>query len=128
MRKPTILVADDDRHVRAAIRRRLVAMGYGVMECGDGLGVLRSCADGQVDAVILDHGMPNGDGRSVARIIRNESDVPIIFVSGFGRSEFRAIVHELPDVYYLGKPFDECRLASLLDSVLGGARGVSAAS
>ena len=128
MHKPTILVADDDCHVRAALRRRLHALGYGVLECEDGLGVLRMCTEGRVDAVILDHGMPKGDGRSIARVVRNECDVPIVFLSGFAREDFRTIVSELPGVYYLGKPFDDVRLAELLETVVTYARPVSTGS
>lgn len=118
LRKPTILVADDDRHVRAALRTRLTSWGYRVVESEDGLGVLGQCPRGWVDAVILDHEMPCGDGRAVARVIRNESDVPIIFLSGHDREEFRQIVMQLPDVYYLPKPLDESRLAELLSSIV----------
>lgn len=118
MRKPTILVADDDRHVRAALRVRLSAWGYRVVESEDGLGVLGQCPRGWVDAVILDHEMPCGNGRAVARVIRNESDVPIIFLSGHDREEFRQIVMQLPDVYYLPKPLDEKRLSELLASIV----------
>ena len=118
MRKPTILIADDDRNMRAALRRRLSVLGYRVVEVSDGLGVLAECPKGGVDAVILDHGMPNGDGRSIARVIRNESDIPIVFLSGYHREEFRSVVTELPDVYYLSKPVDDEKLAELLASII----------
>ena len=63
--------------------------------------------------------MPNGDGRAIARVIRNESDVPIVFLSGHGREDFCSVVTQLPDVYYLSKPLDDQKLASLLRSLLG---------
>ena len=117
MKRPTILIADDDAHLRAALRRRLTALGYDVVEAPDGLGVLSQCPKGWIDVVILDHGMPNGDGLSVARVIRNESDVPIVFLSGHEREKFRAIVMDLPDVYYLSKPVTDEKLESLLASL-----------
>lgn len=120
MRRPTILVADDDAHFRAAMRRRLRPLGYRVIEARDGLDVLRECPQGRIDVVLLDHGMPNGDGRSVARMIRKESDVPIVFVSGYHREQFRSIVAELPDVYYLPKPFGEETLQDLLRALVKG--------
>lgn len=118
MKKPTILIADDEPHMRAAMRKRLEAFGYDIVESADGLGVLSQCPKGWVDLVILDHGMPYGDGRSVARVIRNESDVPIIFVSGHDRDEFLSIVMDLPDVYFLPKPLDDEKLQALLESLL----------
>ena len=118
MRKPTILVADDDRCIRSALRKRLTANGYHVLESPDGLGVIAQYLKEPVDAIILDHEMPNGDGRSVAHLIRKESDVPIVFVSGHSREEFRRIVMRLPDVYFLPKPFDAAKLLDLLASVI----------
>ena len=122
MKRHTVLVADDDAYVRAALRRRLSARGYNVIEASDGLEVLRECPKGRVDVVILDHGMPNGDGRSIARVIRKESDVPIVFLSGFDRAQFRPIVTQLPDVYYLSKPSDDQRLFDLLACLLDAPR------
>jgi two-component system, OmpR family, response regulator len=118
MQKTTILVADDDGHVRASLRRRLSANGYHVVESTDGLGVLTQCVEGAIDAILLDHGMPNGDGRSIARVIRKECHVPIIFLSGYSSEQFKSIVMELPDVYYLAKPVDEGKLIDLLNTVI----------
>lgn len=118
MRKQTILIADDDPHMRASMRTRLKGMGYRVLESHDGLSVLCQTPLQPVDLIILDQSMPNGDGRDVARFIRNELDVPIIFLSGRDSEEFRAIVMELPDTYYLAKPVDHDKLASLLRSLL----------
>jgi CheY-like chemotaxis protein len=119
MKHPTILIADDEPHVRAGLRRRLLPAGFRVIEVPDGLGVLNECPKGQVDVVLLDHGMPNGDGRSIARMVRKESDVPIVFVSGYDREDFRSIVTQLADVYYLPKPIEEHRLIDLLASLTG---------
>lgn len=118
MRKPTILIADDDAHMRASMRTRLKQMGYQVVESHDGLSVLCQTPQVQVDLIILDQCMPNGDGRDIARFIRNELDVPIVFLSGRDREEFRSIVMQLPNTYYLSKPVDYERLASLFGSLL----------
>lgn len=116
--KPMILIADDDPHVRAALRKRVNALGYRAVEASDGVGALAYCARSRVDAVILDHDMPGADGRGIARIMRKEMDAPIIFVSRFGREDFRDIVLQLADVYYLPKPLDNSKLASLLANLL----------
>jgi two-component system, OmpR family, response regulator len=118
VKRPTILIADDDPHMRAALRKRLASLGYDVVEAPDGLGVLSQCPQGWVDLILLDLRMPNGDGRSVARVIRRETDVPIVFLSGRDREEFRAIVANLPNVYYLPKPLDDEKLRALLTSLL----------
>ncbi len=118
MKQQTILVADDDRHVRTALRKRLSALGYRVRESADGLGVLSECPRGELDAIILDQDMPNGDGQAIARVVRRESDVPIVFLSGCDRESFRQIVTQLPDLYFLPKPLETGKLADLLESLL----------
>lgn len=118
MGKPTVLVADDDRGIRSALRKRLTAHGYQVLESPDGRGVIAQYLKEPVDAIILDHEMPNGDGRSIAQLIRKESDVPIVFLSGHSKEDFRRIVMRLPGVYFLPKPFDAAKLLELLASVI----------
>lgn len=118
MREATILIADDDRQFRAALRTRLTSMGFSVAEAVDGVSLLNQCPTGWVDAIILDQEMPNGDGMATAQVIRRETDVPIIFLSGRDRSHFVDIVSRLPDVYYLPKPLDSEKLRSLLSCVI----------
>lgn len=118
MREATILIADDDRQFRAALRTRLTNMGFSVAEAVDGVGLLNQCPTGWVDAIILDQEMPNGDGMATAQVIRRETNVPIIFLSGRDRSHFLDIVSRLPDVYYLPKPLDSEKLKGLLECVL----------
>lgn len=120
--KRTILVADDNPHIRTALRVRLSACGFKVIEVGSGIGVLSEYLKTRVDAIILDHEMPEGDGRTIARFIRNECDVPIIFLTGHPREEFQSIVYELADVYFLAKPLDTQALLGLLDSLCPGSR------
>lgn len=114
----TILIADDDAQVRTALRVRLQAMGHEVIECFDGVGALTAQRFQRVDAMILDHEMPAGEGRAIAGHIRAETDAPIIFLSGHDREEFDAIVSELADVYYLPKPPDMDRLGEMLEAML----------
>lgn len=118
MYRPTVLVADDDPGVRLGLRKRLRSAGCDVVEAKDGLSVLSQCPQGWVDAIVLDHEMPNGNGQAVARILRHETDAPIIFLSGHQKSEFATICRELPAVYFLPKPFDSKRMMELLDSIL----------
>jgi len=119
LRGPKILIADDDRSVRAALTKRLSAWGYRVLAVCDGLGVIAQVAREPVVAMILDHGMPNGQGQDVAYMIRRESDAPIIFLSGYGRETFQQIAWALPDVFYLSKPVCIIHLQSLLLDLLG---------
>lgn len=120
MECPTILIADDDAHHRMALRVRLSAMGFRVVESSDGLGAVGKCHTQRVSAVILDHEMPMGDGRSIAANIRECTDAPILFLSGHDREAFRNTVTRIPDTYYLQKPLDEQRFVEWLTAVVGG--------
>jgi DNA-binding response OmpR family regulator len=117
MNQQTILVADDDPQVRQALRTRLAAHGYRVVECRDGLGAIAKCNHVPVDVIILDHEMPLGEGRTVAHNIRENSTAPIIFLSGHERESFRNIVMQLPNTYFLSKPLDDGKLQALLGSL-----------
>ncbi|TWT40474.1 Response regulator MprA [Phycisphaerae bacterium RAS1] len=114
----TVLIADDDTDVRRSIRTRLTARGYRVVEADSGIATVSQCLAERVDACILDHCMPCGTGRAVARMLRQESDTPVIFISGRSRDEFRDFVMELPDMYFLGKPLDMDRLLQLLGALV----------
>jgi len=126
MRSKKVLIADDDRGIRTALKARLAKWGYKVVECSDGLGVITHAVAEDVDAMILDYEMPHGDGQTVARMIRCESDAPIIFLSGHVRETFRPVVFELADVYYLPKPIESERLRTLLQDCITGYRGAPA--
>jgi len=118
LQRPKILIADDDRSVRAALTRRLHAWGYRVLQACDGLGVIAQASREGVAAMILDHGMPNGAGRDVAYMLRRECEAPIIFLSGYDRESFQPISLTLSEVYYLPKPLDAFQLRTLLVSLL----------
>lgn len=119
-KKRTVLIADDEREIRRALRMRLARHNYRVIEATNGLSVLTQYALQPLDAIILDDGMPAACGRDIARIIRKECDVPIVFLTGRDRERFREIVMQTPDTYYLPKPLDADRLLLLLGSLHAG--------
>lgn len=121
----TVLVADDDYDLRRGLGLRLRANGYTVIEAADGLTALARSRGQSVDAVILDHGMPMGEGRSITEVIRRTNDVPIIFATGHDRADFEQLVLHGRDIYFLSKPIDEQQLLRLLESVI--AKGAPAA-
>jgi DNA-binding response OmpR family regulator len=113
----TILVADDDAHLRTAIRMRLSSWGYRVIESADGLGAIAKANGIRVDAILLDHEMPLGKGMAIVECLRRDTDAPIIFVSGHPCAEFRETLLRVPATYYLPKPLDHARLRELLVSL-----------
>ena len=77
-----ILVVDDDRAVREALRRALTLGGYEVQAAEEGEQALELVAQAMPDAVVLDIGLPGIDGLEVCRRIRRLGNrVPILMVT-----------------------------------------------
>ena len=78
----TILVVDDDREIADLIEIYLVNEGYRVVKANDGLECLALLEeDKEIKLIILDIMMPNMDGLEVCRIIRGQSNIPILMLS-----------------------------------------------
>ena len=90
----TILLVEDEDGLRALNARGLASRGYTVLEAGNGVGAIDVLqkADGQVDLVVSDVVMPEMDGPTLLRELRNRNpSLKIIFVSGYPRTPSRSI-------------------------------------
>ena len=77
----TVLVVDDDGHIREVVRFSLEQAGYRVLEAADGRAAVTLFREHPVDVVVLDIIMPEQDGLEVCRRLRERSQVPILFLS-----------------------------------------------
>jgi DNA-binding response OmpR family regulator len=100
-----VLVVDDDRALREVLRRALTVAGYEVALAETGGTALTRVSGEEPDAVVLDIGLPDIDGRDVCRQIRSGSDVPIIMVTASGSVTDRIVGLELGADDYVVKPF-----------------------
>ena len=83
----TILVVDDEQLIRRSIGRRLTTAGYSVLEAENGEVALRQAATG-VDLAILDYRLPDLDGLSVLKQIRQiDADVLVILLTAYASVE-----------------------------------------
>ena len=105
MKKPRVLIVDDEPETVKYVSTNLRARGYDVLIAEDGQTALHEFDRSLVDLVILDIMMPGPDGFEVCRAIRRRSDVPIIMLTARGQE--RDIVHalDLGADDYLTKPF-----------------------
>ncbi len=78
---PRILIIEDDRSIRTVLRVSLEANGYSVLEAENATTGLQMAIRESPDAVILDLGLPDKDGRHVIRSLRDWSTVPILVLS-----------------------------------------------
>lgn len=115
---PTILVADDDAHIREVLQFALEKEGYTVVVARDGGEALEKAGRGDVDLLVLDIVMPEVDGLEVCRRLRAEGSLPVIFLSSKGDEVDRIVGLELGGDDYLAKPFSPRELVARVRAVL----------
>src|SRR5438105_14682572 len=115
---PTVLIVDDEAHIRDVVQYALEREGFQVATAADGGAALERLAGGDVDLVVLDVLMPELDGLAVCRRIRQTSALPIIFLSSRGEEVDRILGLELGGDDYLAKPFSPRELATRVKTVL----------
>lgn len=114
---PLILVVDDSITVRRVTQRLLQREGYRVAMAADGLQALERLQEERPAVVLSDIEMPRMDGFDLARNIRADvrlNNLPIIMITSRIAEKHREHAKELGVDHYLGKPFSEEELMSLV--------------
>jgi chemosensory pili system protein ChpA (sensor histidine kinase/response regulator) len=114
---PLILVVDDSITVRRVTQRLLHREGYRVALAGDGLQALELLQDERPAVVLSDIEMPRMDGMELTRQIRQDpafADLPIIVITSRIAQKHRDYAAALGVNDYLGKPYAESELLSLI--------------
>ncbi|MEJ6020828.1 hybrid sensor histidine kinase/response regulator [Ramlibacter sp. PS4R-6] len=114
---PLVLVVDDSITVRRVTQRLLQREGYRVALAADGLQALERLAEEKPTVVLSDIEMPRMDGFDLARNIRNDDrlkDLPIIMITSRIAQKHKDHAQELGVDHYLGKPYSEEELLSLV--------------
>lgn len=114
---PLVLVVDDSITVRRVTQRLLQREGYRVSLAADGLQALERLAEERPAVVLSDIEMPRMDGFDLARNIRGDDrlkDLPIVMITSRIAEKHREHARELGVNHYLGKPYSEEELLSLV--------------
>jgi two-component system KDP operon response regulator KdpE len=109
---PLVLIVEDEQPIRRFLRATLESQGFRVKEsetAGDGLLQARTQ---RPDLILLDLGLPDGDGLQVTRGIRQESSVPIIVLSARGQEQDKVAALDAGADDYLTKPFGVAELVA----------------
>jgi DNA-binding response OmpR family regulator len=120
--KKKILVVDDDPDVRLGLQFRLNASHYEVICAADGVASIAEARKHMPDLVILDLGLPAGDGFSVLeRLKANEklSSIPVIVLSGRDRVGNRDRAIKAGATTFLQKPITNEQLLAAIRLILG---------
>lgn len=114
---PLVLVVDDSITVRRVTQRLLVREGYRVTLAADGLQALEKLQDERPSVVLSDIEMPRMDGFDLVRNIRSDPrlrDLPVVMITSRIAEKHREHARQLGVDHYLGKPYAEDELLSLL--------------
>lgn len=114
----SILVIEDDSSIQELIVEFLSSEGYHVESANDGLEGIQKFKQGNYDLIILDIMMPNLDGYGVCKMIRNTSNVPIIFLTALNAEENQVKGFDMECDDYITKPFSFNLLIKRVEAVL----------
>ena len=118
-----ILIVDDEEMMRKLIRKYAEFEGCTVTEAADGMEAVNLCRRENFDIIILDIMMPGLDGLSVCRILRKDSDTPIIFLTALSDEEDKLMGYELGADDYVTKPFNPIVLGAKVKALIRRSKG-----
>ena len=113
-----VLAVDDDPQALRYVRDALASAGYTPVVTGDPEEALRLVGEEKPDLVLLDLMLPGTDGIELMKDILAAGDVPVIFLSAYGRDELIARAFDMGAVDYVVKPFSPTELAARIRAAL----------
>lgn len=115
----SILVVDDEEKIRTVIRKYGEFEGYKITEVGNGIEAINICEKQDFDLIILDIMMPELDGFTTCKKIREKKDIPIIMLSARGEEYDKIHGFEIGIDDYVVKPFSPRELMLRAKAVIG---------
>ena len=113
-----VLIIDDEEDMRDLVQIYLESSGYRCYQAASATVAYDVLEQEQIDLVILDIMMPEGDGYAVCKTIRSFSQVPIIFLSAKGEEWDKVKALQLGGDDYIVKPFSPGELVARIAAVL----------
>ena len=118
MPKATILVVDDEALIRWSLTERLKADGYEVLEADTGHAAIEKLPEG-VDLVLLDYRLPDTDGVSILRKIKDfDQDILVVLLTAYATIETAVEAMKLGAYHFANKPFNLDDVAALVERAL----------
>ena len=114
----TVLVVEDERKLRDFVRSYLERAGFTVLSTGSGAEAITMAAEAVPDLVVLDLGLPDVPGETVARELRAAAAAPILMLTAKSAEEDRIRGLELGADDYVTKPFSPRELVLRVQAIL----------
>ncbi len=114
----SILIVDDDAKLRRLLGEYLAGYGFQVSGLADGQGLMDRLEQQPPDLVVLDVMLPRSNGLELLKLMRRQSQVPIIMLTAKGEEADRIVGLELGADDYLAKPFNPRELLARMRAVL----------
>jgi DNA-binding response OmpR family regulator len=119
VRRPSLLVVEDDPQVAELVARSVVDVVAEVRTAGNAAEALRLFGESTPDALIVDVGLPGGrDGFDLLREVRAGSDVPVMMLTALATPEDQERGLDLGADYYVTKPFSPPVLRARVEAML----------
>ena len=118
----TVLTVDDSPSIRRMIAMTLRDAGYDVLEASDGQEGLELATKSRVDAIITHQNMPNMDGITMIRSLRqhpNGQGIPIVVLSTDSADTLKDQARAAGALGWMVKPFTQDKLLAVIKKVLG---------
>ena len=116
--KARVLVVDDDPHMLRSVRDTLAAAGYTPLVTGEHGEIAQLIRSEKPRLVLLDFVLPGKDGIELMQEVPELSDLPVIFISGYGRDETVAAALDAGAADYIVKPFSSTELLARVRAAL----------
>ncbi len=113
-----LLIVDDDRDIRALLKRFLSKQGFRVSAASGSAEMQEIIAKWKIDLVVLDRMLPGKDGLEICAELRDASNVPVVMLTVLGAENDRIDGFSVGVDDYLTKPFNPHELLARIKSVL----------
>ncbi len=113
-----ILIVDDDKEICELLKMFLTLEKYDVVYANTGMEGIEQNRNNKFDVVLLDISLPDISGQQMCKLMRQESDVPIIMVSANDSVSDKVICLEYGADDYISKPFENMELMARIKAVL----------
>ena len=113
-----VLAVDDDPQALRYVRDTLAGAGYRPVVTGDPEEALRLMQEERPQLALLDLMLPESDGIELMQAVRGVADVPVIFLSAYGREDLVARAFDLGAADYVVKPFSPTELVARIRAAL----------